>query len=87
MSYTLLDEKFPKARKEHQCIWCGEGILAGEKYCHEKSIYEGDFQDHKWHLECHKAAQIEIKESGEGSFDAYNNERPAKSPQEPQGEK
>lgn len=47
MSYTLLSQTEPTARKEHRCIWCGETILVGEKHQHERSIYDGSFQNHR----------------------------------------
>ena len=75
MSYALLSETHPKARKEHRCIWCGEKILIGETYRHEKSVYDGDMQDHKWHLECDKAAAEHFRNGEE--FMAGDNERPA----------
>ncbi len=75
MSYTLLKETYPIARKQHRCVWCGERIEIGEKYTHEKSVYDGNMQDHKWHMECDKAAGEYFK-SGEEEFDAGVNERP-----------
>ena len=77
MSYSLLSENHPKARKEHQCIWCGQMILKGEKYRRETSIYDGNFQNHKWHLECDAAAKVEFR-NGEDEFDPCQNERPDK---------
>jgi len=76
MSYTLLDETRPKARKEHQCIWCGEKILIGETYRREKSVYDGNMQDHKWHLECNLDAQEYFRKYGDEDFDAGQAERP-----------
>lgn len=75
--YTLLSESFPVARKQHRCIWCGESILPGEKYRDERSIFDGEFQYHKWHPECCDAAakDEEMAEWG-GEFSAYDNERP-----------
>lgn len=77
MSYTLLSESFPKARKEHRCIWCGQTIQIGEKYRREKSVYDGEFQDHKWHLECNEDSVEHFKRWG-CEFEAYENERPKK---------
>lgn len=51
MSYQLIRESWPIARKGHLCIWCGESIQIGEKHRHEISTYDG-FQDHRWHTEC-----------------------------------
>ena len=77
MSYTLLSETKPKARKQHRCIWCGEKILIGETYRREKSVYDGSFQDHKWHLECDNVS-ADYFSNGEEEFDPYDNERPIK---------
>jgi len=68
MSYQLLSETEPVARKEYHCIWCPEKILKGEKHIHESSKYDGDFQDHRWHFECIKASARFFKESGEEEF-------------------
>lgn len=68
MSYQLLSETEPVARKEYRCIWCPELILKGEKHVHESSKYDGDFQDHRWHLECKKAADGFFRKCGDGEF-------------------
>jgi hypothetical protein len=75
MSYTLLSETRPKARKQHVCVWCGEKIEVGETYLHEKSVYDGSMQDHKWHIECEKACD---EENGCGECEIYpgESERP-----------
>lgn len=79
MSYTLLSETFPVARKQHRCIWCGEAILPGEKYRDERSIFDGSFQHHKWHPECSGAQQDEYDADYGGEFEAHQNERPSAS--------
>ena len=56
MTYQLLHENRPRARKRHTCIWCGEDIEKGEQYHYEQSIYDGNFQNHHWHLECQQIA-------------------------------
>lgn len=77
MTYTLLVETFPVARKDHKCIWCGQIIIKGEKHRHEKSVYDG-IQDHRWHLECNKAANDYFRKEHEEEFAPYENKRPAK---------
>lgn len=77
MTYALLAESFPTARKRHRCIWCGQHIAPGEKYRREKSVYDGEMQDFKWHPECAEAQQEEGRETGEWEFSSYENERPA----------
>ena len=83
MSYSLIAEHFPVARKMHRCIWCGESIVTGEKYRDERSTFDGEFQHHKWHMECNADA-VEYFNSGEGpEFYAHENERPKSIPKEP----
>lgn len=75
MSYQLIKETFPVARKQHRCIWCGEAILIGEKHRHEISKFD-ELQDHRWHVECQEAS-TEYFLAGDGpEFSAYENERP-----------
>lgn len=79
MSYALLSETFPVARKQHRCIWCGEAIPVGMKHRREKSVFDGNMQDFRWHDECAQAQQDEIRATGEPEFEAYQNERPLQS--------
>lgn len=78
MTYTLLSESHPVARKAHKCIWCGQTIAVGEKHRHERSIFEGSFQDQRWHPECDAAFSEAIRFEGghELEFEPYGNERP-----------
>jgi hypothetical protein len=75
MSYQSISTTTPKAKKQHQCIWCGELILIGEIHFKEVGEYEGDFQSNRYHNECHSAADKYFKESGENCFDPYENKR------------
>ena len=76
MGYSLLRDSYPIARKIHRCIWCGEAIEPGEKYWSEQSIYYGNFQHHKWHLECESTSKDYFAE-GDNEFIPYENERPS----------
>ena len=38
MSYYRISRETPTARKQHQCTWCYEPILIGEKYDRERGI-------------------------------------------------
>lgn len=76
MSYTLIRESFPVARKPHKCIWCGQGIPVGELHRHEVSRYD-ELQNFRWHLECDRDAAAWFG-SGEEEFLPYSNDRPAK---------
>ena len=73
--YTLIRETWPKARKPHRCIWCGQIIPIGEQHCHEVSRYD-DFQDYRWHRECRDEATT-LFARGDIEFIPYENERPA----------
>lgn len=75
--FVLLSETFPAARKAHTCIWCGEPIPVAEKHRHERSKFDGEFQDHRWHLEC-DAAAVEYFRSDGPEFAPHDNERPEK---------
>lgn len=89
MSYTLLSESHPVARKKHRCIWCGESIQPGEKYRRERGVFDGNMQDFAWHPECAQAQLDEIRATGEPEFFAYENERPVagvETPSNDQGE-
>ena len=50
-------------------------ILKGEKHVHESSKYDGDFQDHRWHFECKKAADSFFRKYGEEEFTAHGCKR------------
>lgn len=77
MSYKLIRELTPRARKDHQCVWCGEKIFAGHTYLFERSVFDGRYQNHRWHFECATAAKREAKaEGGEITFDLHCNPRP-----------
>ena len=68
MSYQLISEAHPVARKEYKCIWCGEKILKGEKYLYRFYKYEGDLNSGRMHLECEEAMEgsnVESWEAGE----------------------
>jgi hypothetical protein len=75
MSYELLSETYPVARKDHRCIWCGQKIAKGEKYTAERSVFDREIQNHHWHPECLKDARDANDDTFE--FEPYGNERPA----------
>jgi hypothetical protein len=76
MSYSLLSESFPVARKQHRCIWCGETIPVGLKHRHERSVYDGGMQDHRWHMECDAAFKEDLRSGGDDEFIPHSAERP-----------
>ena len=71
MSYQPIRQTDIIAKKTHRCIWCGEDISIGTPHIHEVSKYNGDFQDHRWHQECHNNAKF----GDEGEFLPYDNIR------------
>ena len=75
MSYELISESWPKARKEYNCIWCPEKINKGMQHIHEVSKYDGDFQDVRWHIECLSAFDEYYKATRDGEFDPHSHLR------------
>ena len=75
MSYTLLSLTTPVSKKRRPCIWCGETIHEGERHEHERSVYQGEFQDQRWHPEC-RAFYLKHAGEYENEFTAYDNPRP-----------
>jgi len=75
MSYTLFSDFTHRAKKPHKCIWCAEPIEVKSFYKREKSVYDGHFQDHKWHEECFDAAQRYFAEYHEEEFDPHSFKR------------
>lgn len=55
------DEVLVTAKKVHNCSWCGEAILKGEKYERTFIVYEGDAWTRKLHVECAKANVAYLK--------------------------
>lgn len=76
MSYTLFAMTHPVARKDHRCIWCGQKIAKGEQYTFERSVFDGEMQNHHWHPECLEDCRIENEHAGEWEFMPYSNDRP-----------
>ena len=75
MNYTLISETTPVARASYRCIWCGEKIHFGHRYVRERSVFDREPQNFKWHLECRDAA-LEYFREGEDEFSPHENERP-----------
>jgi hypothetical protein len=50
-----LKNKIVKCRKKHQCEWCDEPIIAGEKARYRVYIHYGEFKAAHQHLECYSA--------------------------------
>ena len=74
MSYSLIRESYPVARKPHKCIWCGQAIEAGAEYIDERSVYDGNMQNFAWHPECRRDSMVHFQYEEE--FEPYENARP-----------
>ena len=68
MSYQLLSQTFPKARKTYACIWCGEPILKGEVHEKYAGTYCREFQSSRFHKECAEAQTDYYHENGDAEF-------------------
>lgn len=66
------------ARKAHRCIWCGGELAKGTPYLDERSVYDGHFQQQRWHPECHAYSAVVADSSGEFEFIPYGEEYPPK---------
>ena len=66
-----------KARKAHQCTYCGEAIEPGELYDTWKSN-GGAWFTNKMHSECYAELSDIGHEYGEWDYFLFDNERPAK---------
>jgi hypothetical protein len=71
MGYELLSETRPKARKQYNCIWCGEAIAIREVHVKMAGVYDGEFQTNRFHYDCHPAMQNDLRESREDEFEPY----------------
>ena len=45
----------PRARKRHQCHWCGDQIEIGEKHSAQKCVDNGSAYTVRMHAECDEA--------------------------------
>lgn len=62
MCMEVVRDEWPKARKEHVCIWCEEKILVGEKHHRQAGRVYGEFQDNRYHAECWTDASRSFRE-------------------------
>ncbi len=65
----------PIARKMHQCTWCAQQIMPGERYQRWTSFDDSAFAN-KMHPECADACNDECTYWGENEYQAFHNERP-----------
>lgn len=63
-----LSETTRTARARHQCIWCFEPIVVGEKYLDQRVVLGDGVNTQRWHPEC-AAACTETASANGGWFD------------------
>lgn len=82
MSYNLIAKEDRKARKPHRCTYCGQGINSGERYFHERCVFDGEPQSNRWHPECwDDFAEVVSAEGGYAEYTPGDNERPPPKPE------
>ncbi|HET8886602.1 MAG TPA: hypothetical protein VFM70_09660 [Salinimicrobium sp.] len=60
----ILNQKKPKAKKDHTCNWCCGTIKKGEHYDFATCVYDGEIYTWKNHFKCMEIA-TELKMFGE----------------------
>lgn len=77
-NYVLIAKDTRKARKQHRCVWCGGFIVIGERYTHERCVFDGDPQSNAWHLECEQDMSEAMDAYGDPCFEysPWEAERP-----------
>ena len=53
--WTELSTTMPVARKVYRCIWCDDHIYIGDLHVKTVGIFDGDFQNQRFHRECEEA--------------------------------
>ena len=56
---------WPRAKKEHRCVECGEIIQKGEKYGAFSGKWDGDVSTHRQHILCEDACRY-VRDNIEG---------------------
>ena len=80
MTYHLFSDTVRNAAKQHRCIWCGQAINKGDSHHDERSVYDGSFQNHRWHTECIKEARDGWAQGDDEEFIPHSAERPQSIP-------
>lgn len=55
MSYEEIQLRTPVARKQHQCEWCPEPILKGDRHVYRFYRWSGETMSGRMHQECYDA--------------------------------
>jgi hypothetical protein len=63
-----------RARKDHECTYCGELIEKGSDYTFQDGHHDGSWFTSKMHDECFD----DFCTNGDGEYTMYDNERPVK---------
>jgi hypothetical protein len=77
VSRTFDDVRFPVARKQYRCEWCGEPIKIGEKHPQFVGKWEDEFQSWRMHSECYEATSRDDLSEG---FTPYEHDRGCSEP-------
>ena len=64
-----------RSLKHRVCIWCGENIAKGTFYFRNTGVFNGDFQDNHYHLECWDAASTFFRLNPGESFGPWEFKR------------
>lgn len=70
--YSVYDERFPRARKEHKCDACKERIFGGQRYAKVGIVFQGTANTVIRCLRCQKLHE-HLRELGDG--DTWPEER------------
>jgi hypothetical protein len=74
MCMNALRDQDLVARKDHQCVWCPEKILKGQKYHLQAGEYEGEMCTNRYHPECFEAG-AEAFRDGDCDFEPQSFKR------------
>jgi hypothetical protein len=80
----VIREGDPVGRRDHQCVWCGEKIPAGEKHHQQVGRVYEELQDNRYHEECFEVASVGFAE-GDCDFSMYSAPRPVRVTTEKRG--
>lgn len=67
---------YPKAKKEHRCIYCGGPILVEERYVQQEGFYDGKPYRNRYHQECFDTCIDDGKSGCDWEFTPYEGEYP-----------
>ena len=68
---TIFSDAFVTGRKAHVCENCKGQIARGERHRTMRSMYEGEFKQHRWCGKCCVAMQSDLEDGGMAFMDRY----------------